>query len=85
MLKISNAVAVITGGSGGIGKALAEYWVTNGGKVVLADINESMLRTGRTRLDDRGLTGRVAYALANAALLSGYKPRTAERLEDSKS
>jgi multicomponent Na+:H+ antiporter subunit G len=32
------------------------------------------------------LTGPTAtYALANAALLSGYKPRTAERLEDSKS
>ncbi len=38
MLEIRNSVAVITGGSGGIGLALAGYWVKNGGKVVLADI-----------------------------------------------
>lgn len=38
MLEIRNSVAVITGGSGGIGLALARYWVKNGGKVVLADI-----------------------------------------------
>ncbi|MEM5786858.1 MAG: SDR family NAD(P)-dependent oxidoreductase, partial [Syntrophobacteraceae bacterium] len=38
MLDIKDAVAVITGGSGGIGLALARYWVGNGGKAVLADI-----------------------------------------------
>src|SRR5512142_3286963 len=38
MLEIRNSVAVITGGSGGIGLAMGRYWVENGGKVVLADI-----------------------------------------------
>ncbi len=43
MLKIAKSVAVITGGSGGIGKALAEFWVKEGGKVVIADIQEKPL------------------------------------------
>lgn len=43
MLEISGAVAIITGGSGGIGYALARYWLEQGGKVVLADINEKAL------------------------------------------
>ncbi len=45
MLKIENSVAVITGGSGGIGKTLAEYWLRQGGKVVLADVMEEALET----------------------------------------
>jgi len=43
MLEIKDSVAVITGGSGGIGMALAEYWTSNGGKVVLADVAEQAL------------------------------------------
>lgn len=43
MLEIKGSVAVITGGTGGIGKTLAKYWVSNGGKVVLGDIDEKAL------------------------------------------
>lgn len=43
MLKIKDSVAVITGGSGGIGKSLAEYWLKEGGKVVVADVQEEAL------------------------------------------
>ena len=39
MLEIKDAVAVITGGAGGIGEELAKYWVRQGGKVVLGDIS----------------------------------------------
>jgi len=38
MLAIKDAVAVITGGAGGIGGAIAKYWVRQGGRVVLGDI-----------------------------------------------
>ena len=42
MLQVQNSVAVITGGSGGIGFALAKYWIENGGKVVIADIPKAI-------------------------------------------
>ena len=44
MLHIKNAVAVITGASGGIGRTLAEFWLNNGGKVVIADVMEEPLQ-----------------------------------------
>ncbi len=50
MLKINNSVAVISGGSGGIGKALAEYWLQQGGKVIIADIMEDPLSKAKAEL-----------------------------------
>jgi 3-oxoacyl-[acyl-carrier protein] reductase len=43
MLEIKDSVAVITGGAGGIGMALAKFWINNGGKVILSDVKEEML------------------------------------------
>ena len=50
MLVIKDSVAVITGGSGGIGKTLAEFWVNGGGKVLLADVQEEPLRHAESEL-----------------------------------
>lgn len=50
MLSIKNSVAVITGGSGGIGKVLAEHWLKNEGKVVIADIQEDALMAAQSEL-----------------------------------
>jgi 3-oxoacyl-[acyl-carrier protein] reductase len=50
MLDIKDSVAVITGGSGGIGLELARYWVNNGGKVVLADIIADALENAKAEL-----------------------------------
>lgn len=44
MLEIKDSVAVITGGANGIGLALAQHWVNNGGKVVIGDMNEDALK-----------------------------------------
>jgi 3-oxoacyl-[acyl-carrier protein] reductase len=63
MLKIENSVAVITGGSGGIGKALAEYWLKNKGRVLLADINEELLKEACADLKKFG--GEVDYFTCN--------------------
>ena len=56
MQNINNSVAVITGGSGGIGKALAKFWVSQGGKVVLADVAKDALDKTRAEIDGEVVT-----------------------------
>lgn len=54
MLDIRDSVAVITGASGGIGRALARYWSANGGKLVLADISGEQLAVAAGELKASG-------------------------------
>lgn len=63
MLTVKQSVAVITGGSGGIGKSLAEYWLKEGGKVVIADVQEEALRATETEL--RAISGDVTALVCN--------------------
>ena len=63
MLEIKESVAVITGGGGGIGKALAEYWVRQGGRVMLADVAEEPLAMARRDLEALG--GQVGTMVCN--------------------
>ena len=65
MLPVKDSVAVITGGSGGIGKALAEYWLTHGGKVVIADVVEEALR--KTEFELKRISDHVTAQLCNVA------------------
>jgi len=59
----------LAGGTGDLAALMAPR-VTPGGRVVLSDINEAMLRRGRERLMDRGLAGdQVEYCLADAERL----------------
>lgn len=54
MLDIKNAVAVITGGGGGIGLELAKFWIRSGGKAVIADISRDLLDQAEAELSDLG-------------------------------
>jgi len=63
MLEIKDSVAVITGGAGGIGLALAKYWVENGGKVVIADVAEKPLEHAEAEI--KALDGEVATVVCN--------------------
>jgi demethylmenaquinone methyltransferase/2-methoxy-6-polyprenyl-1,4-benzoquinol methylase len=58
----------LAGGTGDIAALLAAA-VGDTGSVVLTDINPAMLGVGRERLTDRGIVGRVRYALADASAL----------------
>ena len=56
MLDIQGSVAVITGGSGGIGMALAQKWLDQGGRVVIADIDGDALDSAKKRLGENVAT-----------------------------
>lgn len=64
-----NKVLDLAGGTGDLTKAFAKR-VGKHGKVVLADINESMVRVGRDRLIDEGIGGNVEYTITNAEALA---------------
>lgn len=63
-----HCVLDLAGGSGDLTRLLAKQ-VSPGGKVILADINENMLRCGRDRLIDEGILDAVDYTIANAECL----------------
>ncbi|MEY0491260.1 MULTISPECIES: bifunctional demethylmenaquinone methyltransferase/2-methoxy-6-polyprenyl-1,4-benzoquinol methylase UbiE [Proteus] len=54
--------------AGGTGDLTAKFsrLVGENGEVVLADINDSMLKMGREKLHDHGIVGNVNYVQANA-------------------
>ena len=58
----------IAGGTGDLTAKFADM-VGRTGKVVLADINASMLNVGRDRLTDLGKAGNIEYVQANAEAL----------------
>lgn len=57
--------------AGGTGDLTAKFsrLVGDSGEVVLADINDSMLKVGRAKLRDLGVVGNVNYVQANAEAL----------------
>ncbi len=57
--------------AGGTGDLTAKFsrLVGENGEVVLADINDSMLKMGREKLRDHGIVGNVSYVQANAEKL----------------
>lgn len=57
--------------AGGTGDLAARFsrMVGEQGQVILADINDSMLKMGREKLRDRGIIGNISYVQANAEAL----------------
>ena len=60
-----NSVLDIAGGTGDLAAKFSRL-VGSEGKVVLADINDSMLQVGREKLTNRGIVGNIEYVQANA-------------------
>lgn len=54
MERLNNKVAVITGASGGIGKATAQRLLQEGAKVVLVDLDQAQLNQVKAELDQYG-------------------------------
>jgi len=66
MENLSGKVAVVTGAGSGIGKALAQRFVAEGMKVVLAELDEVRLRSVETQLAEGG--GDVLPVVCDTAL-----------------
>lgn len=58
----------LAGGTGDLAALFAKK-VTESGEVVLADINDSMLKVGRDRMIDKGFVNNMSYAQVNAETL----------------
>ncbi|MAB98879.1 MAG: bifunctional demethylmenaquinone methyltransferase/2-methoxy-6-polyprenyl-1,4-benzoquinol methylase UbiE [Pseudomonadaceae bacterium] len=67
-VRTGNRVLDIAGGTGDLARQFARL-VGQTGEVVLADINESMLKVGRDRLLDKGVSGNVQFVQADAEKL----------------
>ncbi len=67
-LREGHIVLDLAGGTGDLAIQQARR-VGDKGRVILADINASMLREGRDRVIDKGLIGRVATCQCNAEIL----------------
>ena len=67
-VRSGNAVLDIAGGTGDLAARFADI-VGPDGRVVLADINDSMLRVGRDKLLDNGRLGNLEFVQADAQCL----------------
>ena len=67
-VRAGQSVLDLAGGTGDFSLLFAPL-AGNTGNVVLADINESMVKVGRDRIIDAGLPGPISYTLANAECL----------------
>lgn len=63
-----HSVLDIAGGTGDLAAKFSKL-VGPEGRVVLADINDSMLKVGRDKLTDMGIVGNIEYTQANAEAL----------------
>ncbi len=64
MKRLKDKVAIITGGSGGIGSATTELFLDEGAKVMMVDRNEEQLMQLKTQLNSE----RLAYCVADVSL-----------------
>ncbi|WP_191602082.1 bifunctional demethylmenaquinone methyltransferase/2-methoxy-6-polyprenyl-1,4-benzoquinol methylase UbiE [Marinomonas algicola] len=67
-VRAGNKVLDIAGGTGDLTLRFSRL-VGSTGQVILADINDSMLKVGRDKLANKGVVGNVKFAQANAESL----------------
>jgi NAD(P)-dependent dehydrogenase (short-subunit alcohol dehydrogenase family) len=78
MKDFAGKVAVITGGAGGIGKALAEELLAVGAKVVIADVQPDLVEASTAELQERGEVVGVVTDVSDPASMRALADRTWE-------
>jgi len=78
--ELGGKVAVVTGGAGGIGKAIASRFAAEGMKIVLADVEERALEAAQAELAARGASVlAVRTDVADGAQVQALAARARER------
>ncbi len=78
MTRLSGKVAVITGGSGGIGKVVAQRFLQEGAKVVLVDLFQEALDQVKAELDSLGEVLAVQADVTKEEDVKNYVDKTIE-------
>lgn len=78
MGKLDNKVAIITGGSGGIGSAAARLFAAEGAKVMLVDLNADALQGVVSEIGEEQAAC-IAADVTDAAQVEGYVKETVSR------
>ncbi|MEL7526800.1 MAG: SDR family NAD(P)-dependent oxidoreductase, partial [Pseudomonadota bacterium] len=76
-MSLENKVAIVTGGARGIGFAIAKRFVSDGAKVVVADIDDA---AGEEAVEDLGSLGDVTYIHCNVGERLDVRNMVAETL-----
>lgn len=79
MQTFKDRVAVVTGGASGIGYAMAEAFLDEGAKVVIADIEETALQAAVDKLSAKGEIIGVPTDVADPASLENLAKATIDR------
>lgn len=78
MKDLHGKVAVITGGAGGIGKALAEELVAEGVKIVVADVQDDLIEATTAELNEKGEAIGVKADVSDPSSMAALADRTWE-------